>query len=269
MTSRMTSAKAPPLLTHLCLPSTVVAEHLLSAGFDGYVLDLQHGELDTAGALRILHTSSRTARSAYARLAGLDAAVIGRLLDSGCTGVIAPMVETPEQCRALVRACYYAPLGVRSYGPLRPRLYEGHEGYEGYEGDDFGDAANAAVAPIIQIESVRGVENADALLSVPGVRGVYLGPADLARSMGHGFGTDWADGPVREAMEHVAAVARRHGAEVGIFCAGPEYAAAAARWLPADFLALAGDLMFLNRAARRDLDGYRQAATHQETGERT
>ncbi|MCA1005730.1 aldolase [Rhodococcus hoagii] len=238
------------VLTHLCLSSGLVVEHLLAAGYDGYILDLQHGELDTEGALRILQTTSRGTNSAYARLAGLDAAVIARLLDNGCRGIIAPMVESVDQCADLVAACLYPPLGARSYGPVRPDLYEG---------DDFGDAANEAVLPMIQIESAAGVANAEALLSMPGVKGVYLGPADLARSYGLGFGTDWTTGPVWDAIVTVSAAARVRGVRVGIFCKDPGYAASLRNAGLVDFIGLAGDLMLVGKAARNDLAIYDQS----------
>lgn len=246
----MTEATAQ-LLTHLCLPSGLVAEHLLHAGYDGYILDLQHGELDIEAALRILRTTSRAASAPYARLAALDSAVVTRLLDNGCRGIIAPMIETVDQCTELVAASLYPPLGSRSYGPARPALYDGA---------DFGDAANATVLPMIQIESVAGVENADRLLSVPGIRGVYLGPADLARSYGLGFGTDWGTGPVRDAIDAVAHTAHERGLHVGVFCKDPEYAASLRDAGLVDFLGLAGDLMLVNKAARADLDIYHRAA---------
>lgn len=245
----MSSAPAS-LLTHLTLPSGLVAEHLLEAGFDGYILDLQHGELDTAAALRILQATSKLTEFPYARLGGSDPAVIARLIDNGCRGIIAPMIETVQQCLDLVSACLYPPLGNRSYGPVRPNLFEGN---------DFGDAANESVLPMIQIESEPGVTNAKALLSVPGIAGVYLGPADLARSYGLGFGTDWSTGPVRDAIVHVSTLARRRGLKFGIFCKEAEYAASLTKAGLADYIGLGGDLMMINSAARTNLRDFAQA----------
>lgn len=246
------------LLTHLCLPSTLVAEHLLSAGYEGYILDLQHGELDIAAAIKVLHATSRSAAAPYARLGGIDEAVITRLLDNGCRGIIAPMVETVAQCEALVAATLYPPLGSRSFGPMRPGLYADVLA-DLADGADLGDAANSAVLPMIQIESVAGVEAAEQLLDVPGVRGVYLGPADLARSYGLGFGTDWTEGPVWDAIEHVTELARARGQLVGIFCGSPEYAAKLAAAGRTDYIGLVGDLMLLNRSALAHRDEYQAA----------
>ena len=245
------NSAATSLLTHLTLPSGLVAEHLLEAGFDGYILDLQHGELDTAAALRILQATSKLTEFPYARLAASDPAVIARLLDNGCRGIIAPMIESVQQCLDLVGACMYPPLGSRSYGPVRPNLFEGN---------DFGDAANRAVLPMIQIESAPGVTNAKALLSVPGIAGVYLGPADLARSYGLGFGTDWDSGPVWDAIVGVSALARRRGLKFGIFCKEAEYAASLDKAGLTDFIGLGGDLMMVNSAARDNVKDFARAA---------
>lgn len=246
-------AAAIPVLTHLTLPSLIPALHLLRTGFAGYLLDVQHGDITLGDAVTILQATASAARYPWARIGAVDAADIARLLDNGCTGIIAPMIESAAQARALVDACLYPPLGTRSFGPVAPGLYA-----ESGAGD-LGDHANALVAPVVQIESARGHANLDEILAVPGIGGVYIGPADLARSMGAPFGVDQTDGPVADAVRDVAERCRAVGIPVGLFCADPAFAAEIAASTPLDFVALGGDVGFLTRAAASALTAFATA----------
>ncbi len=228
-----------PILLHLQVASQAIAEHVLHAGFDGAVIDLQHGEVGTDAGVRIARSWPRDNPHLYARLAGLDAGVIGRLLDSGVSGVIAPSIESGEQAARLVAATKYPPQGVRSFGPTRP-LRDPGSGHHA--------AANARVRAIAQIETARGLANADAIMATPGLDGLYLGPADLGISLGVP-GLDAAEGPVREAVLDLSRRARARSLAFGVFCVSPTYAAGLVRDGLVDFVPLASDLILLSRAA--------------------
>ena len=86
-----------------------------------------------------------------------------------------PQIETEEEAQQAVMACRYPPLGNRSFGPIRGALYGGR----GYALE-----ANDQIACIAMIETAEGIANADEIMSTSGLNGIYIGPADLALSMG-------------------------------------------------------------------------------------
>lgn len=230
-----------PILLHLGVPSQAIVEYALHAGYDGVVLDLQHGELGLDAACGLARAWPHGNPHLYARLAALDPGAIGRLVDGGVRGIIAPSVETGEQAARLVAATKYPPLGVRSFGPTRPALYDG---------PDYCAAANGVVRAIAQIETARGLRNADEIMDTPGLDGLYLGPADLALSLGVGAGLDAEAGPVRDAVLDLSRRARGRSLSFGVFCASPVYAAGLVRDGLVDFVPLATDLMLFGRASR-------------------
>ena len=103
-----------------------------------------------------------------------DTGDIGKVLDAGAEAVIVPMVNSRAEAELAAAACRYAPEGVRSFGPVRSGLFLGNDPTN----------VNRQVACLVMIETITAVEVADAICSTPGVDGVYVGPADLAVSMG-------------------------------------------------------------------------------------
>ncbi|MEU6418247.1 HpcH/HpaI aldolase family protein [Streptomyces spiralis] len=231
-----------PVLYHQSLPSFSMPEWAAAAGYDGVVLDLQHGELGLEAACGILRSIPRDNAYAYARVGSLDPAPILRLLDSGARGIVAPTVESRSQAEALVTATKYPPAGNRSLGPSRPALYPGDPG------DPYTEAGNRAVSAIAQIETKAGVDRAEEIVSTPGLDSVYIGPADLAVSYGLPGRGDWEDGPVREAITHLRAVTAAHGVTLGIYSGQPAYAAGLFADGLVDYVGLGIDLVLLNRA---------------------
>lgn len=177
-----------------------------SAGFDYVGIDVQHGapSLDSAADL-VAAIGSWSA--ALVRVARNDAADIGRVLDAGALGVIVPMVETAEEARAAVAACRYPPTGTRSFGPARARLVHGA---------DYVTRADDLVLCLPMIETARGLANADDILAVPGVDGVYVGPADLSLGLGLRPLLDQDDPVFAEALTTISRAAHRHGVGAGV-----------------------------------------------------
>ncbi|MGV9353622.1 HpcH/HpaI aldolase family protein [Streptomyces misionensis] len=230
---------ANPVLYHQSVPSFAMPEWAAAAGYDGVVLDLQHGELGLEAACGILRSIPRGNAYAYARVGSLDPAPILRLLDSGARGIVAPTVESRSQTEALVAATKYPPVGNRSLGPSRPALYPG---------DAYTEDGNRAVSAIAQIETKAGVDRAEEIVSTPGLDSVYIGPADLAVSHGLPGRGDWEDGPVRESIAYLREVTTAHGVTLGIYSGQPEYAARLFADGLVDYVGLGIDLVLLNRA---------------------
>lgn len=229
----------PPVLFHQSLPSFSEPEWALTVGYDGVILDLQHGELGLEPACAIIRTLPRENAYVYARVGSVDDGPIQRLLDSGARGIIAPTIETREAAQELVAATKYLPVGNRSMGPSRPALYNG---------ESYAEAGNLAVSTIAQIETRIGVENAEAIISTPGLDSIYIGPADLAVSYGLSGRGDWEDGPVRDAIVHVRELTSAHGVTLGIYSGRPDYTAALFDDGLVDYVGLGIDLILLNRA---------------------
>lgn len=233
-----------PVLLHVSLPSMAVVESALNAGYDGVMIDLQHGEIGLDQACSMIRAIPRGNQWVYARVASIDSGAIGRLLDSGARGIVAPSVETAQQARALVHAVKYPPLGGRSLGPTRPNLYQG---------SDYCQAGNNAVSAIVQIESAAGVQAAEQIAAVPGLDSLYIGPSDMAVSYGLPGRADWEEGPVAQAVENLAAITGKHGIGLGLYCSDPAFAAAAMRIHGLAYAGLGIDLLYVGKQARVSL----------------
>ncbi|GGQ79714.1 aldolase/citrate lyase family protein [Streptomyces althioticus] len=245
-----------PVLYHQTVPAFSIPEWAVAAGYDGVILDLQHGELGLEAACGILRSLPRDNAYAYARVGSLDPAPVLRLLDSGARGIVAPTVESRSQAEALVAAVKYPPAGNRSLGPSRPALYPG---------DSYTEAGNRAVSAVAQIETSAGVDRAEEIVSTPGLDSVYIGPADLAVSYGLPGRGDWEEGPVREAISHVREVTRAHGVTLGIYSGRPEYAAGLLTDGLVDYVGLGIDLVLLNRAFGDTIAGLGPARSARST----
>lgn len=244
-----------PVLYHQSLASYALPEWASAAGYDGVILDLQHGELGLDAACGILRSLPRSGAYSYARVGSLDPAPILRLLDSGARGIVAPTIESREQTEALVAATKYLPVGNRSLGPSRPSLYAG---------DSYTDAGNLAVSTIAQIETRIGVEHAEEIVSTPGLDSIYIGPADLAVSYGLPGRGDWEDGPVREAITYLRELTTAHDITLGIYSGTPAYTAALLADDLVDYVGLGIDLVLLNRAFGGTITALREALSTTE-----
>ncbi|MDD9717986.1 aldolase/citrate lyase family protein [Dinoroseobacter sp. PD6] len=194
----------------LSIPSGYVAEGAGHQGFDSVTVDLQHGLIGFETAVSMLQAISATEAVPLVRSPSKAPEVIMHLLDAGAYGLICPMISTPEEAAAFVAACRYPPQGSRSFGPARGKLYGG---------PDYFEAANAEILAIPMIETAEAVDRIEAILAVPGVNMIYVGPNDLALDLGEGPGAERHPGATTDAIAHVLDRARAAGVATGIFCA--------------------------------------------------
>jgi 4-hydroxy-2-oxoheptanedioate aldolase len=191
----------------LTVPSSFSAEIMAHAGFDWVCVDMQHGMIDELQMIEMLQGISSSETVPLVRVPRNEAGIIGKCLDAGAWGVIVPMVNSPEEAMAAVEACRYAPVGIRSYGPLRANYYAGF---------DYFSRANREVLCIVMVETKQAVERADEIASVPGVDAIYIGPADLSITLGLQPGPDNPDGAFTVALDRVLEACNRHGVVPGI-----------------------------------------------------
>ncbi len=179
-------------------PTAIGPETFAQTGYDYVGFDVQHGYLSDADVAQMLRRLENVPIATVVRLPSADAAPIGRVLDAGADAVIVAMIERAEQAAAAVAAARYAPRGVRSFGPLRASM-----------GTDPA-ALEARASVFAMVETATGAAAIEDICAVEGLAGIYVGPADLAISMGYPPVPAWSQPQVRDAMlriRHVAAVA--------------------------------------------------------------
>jgi 2-keto-3-deoxy-L-rhamnonate aldolase RhmA len=193
--------------TMVTLASAASAEVLASVGLDWLFIDAEHGPLETRELLAILQAvGNKTA--CIVRVPEAAELPIKKALDLGAHGIIVPQVNSPEQAAAVVRWARYAPEGARGVGLARAHGY-------GLEFREYLSNANAEIAVIVQAEHVQAVENIEAIVRVPGVDAVLLGPYDLSASLGL---MGEVDAPaVVAAIERVTAACLAVGMPMGYF----------------------------------------------------
>ena len=162
----------------LAIPSGFSAEVMAQAGFDSLTVDLQHGVQDYLSMVACFQGMAAAGNgiTPMVRVPWNEPGIIGKVLDAGAYGVICPMVNTVEEAKALVYSCRYPPEGGRSNGPIRVGMYG--------DGGPYQQSANKEILVIPMIETRQAVANLSAILDVPGIDGIYVGPSDLGFSYG-------------------------------------------------------------------------------------
>jgi 4-hydroxy-2-oxoheptanedioate aldolase len=218
----------------LGLGSPRAAEIIGHSGSDFDLIDTQHGSYGPYSTLATLQAMSAGSATPMARVARNDYTQIGRLLDEGVLGIVVPMVHTVEDAKEAADACRFPPTGTRSWGWGRAAHY----------GDDYPEAINDQIFVAVQIESAQAAENAEAILSVPGVDGCWIGPGDLSLSLGAHPNDSTTDERVLRAVEGVLQACRNTGKISGYACSSPAQGLGLAeRGL--QFLTVASDVGFL------------------------
>ena len=194
----------------------LVAEMMASVGFDWLLVDTEHGPIDLAPLATMFATITRYPVAPLVRVHALSEENVKRVLDAGAWGVLAPNVRTREEAELLVAACKYPPAGRRSLGAGRFAL--------SFKTDPqtYFARANDEILVIVQIEHHEAVKNIDAILSVPGVDALYVGPNDFCASLGLAPSLEPPHREFEEAMQTVLAAARRRRVVPGIHCATTE-----------------------------------------------
>jgi len=161
------------------IPHSYAAEILAGAGFDWVLIDAEHGPFSLDQIIIQLQAMSRYDVNPILRMRNADPEYIKTLMDAGLQSFIIPKVESAETAETMVKAMRYPPEGTRGVGTALARAAQWNRV------NNYFQDANQHMCLIIQIESVKGVEALDEILQVEGVDVIFMGPADLAGSMGH------------------------------------------------------------------------------------
>jgi 2-keto-3-deoxy-L-rhamnonate aldolase RhmA len=192
--------------TWVSIPHPIVVEAMASAGFDFFQVDGEHAPCDPDSLHHILPAAEAAGIPVVYRARRNRDDLISAALDAGVHAVMLPMVNSPEAAKAAVSAAKYPPDGRRGFGPWRASNY-----YR--EATAYRQEANASTFLAVQIEHIDAVRAADAIAAVKGVDLLYVGPADLALSMGLAVGQRHED--MDRAFKNVAEACRRHGKIAG------------------------------------------------------
>jgi len=224
--------------------SVAVSEILANREFDWVLVDMEHGQMGIETAGDLFAAIERGGPTPLVRVPGNDQATIKRALDAGAMGVMVPLVNSGEEAARAVRYCRYAPGGIRGLGPGRASLF-------GIRLMEYAATADSRVMVIVQAEHIDAVEHIDEIVKVPGIDVVFVGPFDLACSMGHIGRPDHPE--VEAAIARVLAATLEAGLIPGIFCMGAE-AAVKRAGQGFRFVAAGLDSLSLNAGLTRTLD---------------
>lgn len=245
-------AEGKPVLNGwLHIPSMWSAEVMANQGWDSLLIDMQHGMMSIETAIQMMQAISTTDTVPLVRVNWNTPGEIMRLLDGGAYGVICPMVDTREQCEAFVGACRYPPMGYRSLGPTRARVYGGV---------DYAEHANDTIVTLAMIETQEAFDNRDDIMRVEGLDGVFVGIGDLRLSMTGKAGFDSSDQTVNDALDAILESARKHNIKAGLFTVDTLYATDMIK-KGYDFVTVMTDSILLSQAASSVVQTMRNGMT--------
>lgn len=198
----------------LAIPNGFSAEVLASAGWDSVLVDLQHGIQDYQSMVQCFQAMQAHPVVPLVRVPWNEPGIIGKAMDAGAAGVVCPMVNTVAEARAFVAACRYPPAGHRSNGPIRAGLYT----------ENYQKTANEETLCIPMIETGEAVSNLEAILDVPGIDAVYIGPSDLGFSIGLPPILDREERQILDIYDRILRETAKRGVAACLHCASAAYA---------------------------------------------
>jgi 2-keto-3-deoxy-L-rhamnonate aldolase RhmA len=183
--------------------TTDVVSIAQSTGHHCVMVDLEHSTMSTDVAAELCTAAGNLGMTALVRIPEREYGLIGRILDGGAHGIIAPRIETVEEAELVARACRFAPRGQRSQTAQVP-----HFGMRPTPAADLNPALDEAVVVQILLETPKGIANADAIAALDGVDMLAIGANDFTTELGVPGRYD--DPRIRAAVAMVAEACRRH-----------------------------------------------------------
>lgn len=227
--------------TFVVTTDPTISEILGYAGFDYTIIDTEHAPSDALTVQAHVRASEVAGVTPLVRVPNDEKAIL-RVLDVGARGIIVPQVNTAAEAAAAVRAARYAPQGIRGMsGVVRSARY----GF--IPNKEYLHMTNTETLVITQVEHIDAVKNLDEILSVEGLDGIFIGPADLSQSMG--ITGQFQNPELRQTIEAVIKKGVAAGKIVSIFCLNAEDAK---HWrhIGAHMLCIATDGMIFTAAAQ-------------------
>ena len=189
------------------LTDPTATEIIGQSGFDWVLLDGEHAPYDLRAMTTQLQILDASPSHAAVRVPVGDTRILKQVLDAGAQTVLVPMVESADQARQLVRDVTYPPHGDRGvgYGVARAGAFGAYA--------DYGTTADAEICLMVQVENRAGLAALDDILSIDGIHGVFIGPADLAADLGHMGDLDHEDvqTAIKDALRRIDAAGKIPG----------------------------------------------------------
>jgi 4-hydroxy-2-oxoheptanedioate aldolase len=160
------------------LGSNLLTELLGGCGFDWVLIDTEHSANELPAIISQLQALKSSATSAVVRPAWSDMILVKRLLDAGAQSLLFPSIQSAAEARGAVGFTRYPPFGVRGVSGSSRAADYGHNA-------KYLTEADGEICVLLQIETIDGLKNLEEIATVDGVDGVFIGPADLAASLGH------------------------------------------------------------------------------------
>ena len=203
----------PSIGTWVSTGDPLAAEILAHAGFDWLSVDMEHNAIDMGDLVHCFYAITTTETVPFVRVPWNDPQILKRVLDIGAYGVVVPNVKSPEEAELAVQACRYAPDGFRGVGSIRGRLFGG---------PDYQEMANDEIVVVLMIEDTEAVRRIAEISDVPGVDVLFIGPNDLASSLGVPGGYDNQHPDHKASVRQVLETGKRFNIPVGIHCGSAE-----------------------------------------------
>ncbi|KAK1657543.1 2-dehydro-3-deoxyglucarate aldolase [Colletotrichum godetiae] len=221
---RARKGQGPSVGQWLEFPGYSLARTVAPLGEDWVLIDTEHGNIDDSQMYLQVGAISSSGVSPIVRIPASEHWMMKRALDCGAHAIMVPMCETKEQAEAIVCACKYPssrwPQGLRGAGAMfAPAAFN-------QTGREYLLTANENVMVCVQIESRKAVENVEEIASVDGIDMLFIGPNDLASSMGYVAFDHASISEVQEASARVLEAGLNAGKYVGHFALSAEAAAA-------------------------------------------
>ncbi len=227
-----------------------ITEAMGCAGFDFLVVDMEHTPVDTPQLVDHLRALDAAGCAGIVRLPWNDMVMVKRALDAGAQSLMLPFVQNAEEARRGVAYTRYPPEGVRGVaGSQRASRFATVA--------DYLRQANANVGVVVQIETLDALSRLPEIAAVPGVDGIFIGPSDLAASMG--LLGDIANPKVQAKLEEGAKLCRAAGKSCGIIGGTPEMVARFAGY-GYHWIAIGSDMSFMVGRAQEYLGKVRGAS---------
>ena len=187
--------------------SPVMVEAMAAGGLDFVVIDMEHCPAGLETVAHCARAADAAGIAPLVRVPDLDRPLIGRVLDLGVQGIVLPHASL-ARCEAAVRAARYAPAGERGACPVVRAA-----GWLPADWNAHADRSNAQVLVVPLLEDAAAIDGIEAMFALDGIEVVFLGPFDLAISMGLP-GADYRDGRLMAVLQRAVAAARAHGKHV-------------------------------------------------------
>lgn len=243
--SRLRTSREPCFGTWISSSSPVCLDALKGVGFEWFMIDTEHAQTNPETVAAMVAILGDGGPAPLVRVGNLDPYLVKQALDAGAQGILAPLVSTEAQATAVVSYAKYPPDGVRGAAAAASSRY-------GTELASYLRTANAETIVGVQIETKEALVHLNAIAEVRGLDLLFVGPQDLALSLG--LGGDRANPKVHEAMRAVVGACERNGLVAGTLAANTAEKKAAVD-LGFRFVALASDVRFLLHGAKYYLTG--------------